>query len=91
MIIIYSSYSTLLLFLLQYINSWLFVCSKLLEFTGFKLTFVQEVYWNAVQRRMVMGQLEYLVEKKEIKDRIPRELAVALMSGDEGNVLNRLH
>ena len=54
------------------------------EFAGFRLTSVQEVYWDAVQRRMVMGQLEYLVEKKKVKDHIPYELAVALMSGDEG-------
>lgn len=35
---------------------------------------------------MVMGQLECLVENGVIKDYISHELAVSLMSGDEGTL-----
>lgn len=62
----------------------MFFLRKLQEFGGLKLTRVQEVYWRAVQRRMVMGQLENLARNGKIIDYIPYELAEVLMSGDKG-------
>ena len=62
----------------------MFLLRKLQEFSGLKLTHVQEVYWRAVQRRMVMGQLENLARNGKIIDYIPYELAEVLMSGDKG-------
>ena len=62
----------------------MFFLRKLQEFAGLKLTPVQEVYWRAVQRRMVMGQLENLAKNGKIINYIPYELAEVLMSGDKG-------
>lgn len=68
---------------------------KLQEVAGLRLTFVQEIYWRAVQRRMVMGQLEKFMEnvieshkyRENYKYNIPYKLAVSLMSGDEGMMI----
>ena len=52
---------------------------------GLELTPVQGVYWRAVQRRMVLGQLEDLInENNGLFKTIPYDLAVALVRHDPG-------
>ena len=64
---------------------------KTLEVVGLRLTPVQHVYWKAVQRRMVLGQLQELVESVDRSDGdmsglrpIPPELLRALTKSDKG-------
>ena len=66
-------------------------CRKVKETTGLQLTKVQEVYWRAVQRRMILSQLESLIndnleliKQREIK--VPYELAMSLMKCDPGKL-----
>ena len=56
---------------------------------GLELTKVQHVYWRAVQRRMLLGQLEDLINgnietitAEQIN--LPYEIAVALVQHDPG-------
>ena len=71
-------------------------CRKTLEVVGLRLTPVQHVYWKAVQRRMVLGQLKGLVETEEGIDGeanglppIPRKLLLALTESDKGRERER--
>ena len=64
--------------------------SKCKETTGLQLTRVQSVYWRAVQRRMVLGQLEEVIDHNlnvihERDIRVPYELVASLVRCDPGN------
>ena len=80
-------------------------CRKVGETVGLQLTQVQEVYWRAAQRRMVMTQLEDMVNEthyrasgsvdnllanEEIKE-LPFDLYKAMTSGDPGTIVIIVH
>ena len=62
---------------------------KCKETAGLELTTVQRVYWRAVQRRMILAQLEDIIENNlkviRAKDiQVPYELAASLVRSDPG-------
>ncbi len=62
---------------------------KCKETLGLELTKVQSVYWRAVQRRMILSQMEDIIDNnlKIIRTKnihIPYELAAALIKCDPG-------
>ena len=66
-------------------------CRKVRETAGLELTEVQQIYWRAVQRRMILSRVETLIDDNlerinEEGIKFPYELKVSLVKGEKGRM-----